>query len=70
MAVGEESLVTLIKARSLLVLLLATCRQTLVALEAASNVLDTQLTTDLAAMIDRSQAELDVLNEKIELFKA
>jgi hypothetical protein len=51
--------------RSLLVILLATCHETLLALEAASNVLDTQLTQDLAAMIDRSQAELDVLNEKI-----
>ncbi len=64
-AAEQESLVTLIKARSLLVILLATCRETLVALEAASNVLDSQLTEDLSAMIDRSQRELDVLNEKI-----
>jgi hypothetical protein len=65
MAVDEESLGALVKARSLLVILLATCRETQLALEAASNVLDTQLTKDLAAMIERSQAELDVLNEKI-----
>jgi hypothetical protein len=64
-AVEEESRGALVKARSLLVILLATCHETLLALEAASNVLDTQLTQDLAAMIDRSQAELDVLNEKI-----
>lgn len=65
MAVDEESLGALVKARSLLVILLATCRETQLALEAASNVLDTQLTNDLGAMIERSQAELDVLNEKI-----
>jgi hypothetical protein len=70
MAVEEETLATLTKARSLLVILLATCRETLLALEAAANVLDTQLTEDLGAMIDRSQAELEVLNEKIGSLKA
>ena len=65
MAVDPESLGALVKARSLLVILLATCRETQLALEAASNILDTQLTEDLGAMITRSQAELDVLNEKI-----
>lgn len=65
MAVDPENLGALVKARSLLVILLATCRETQLALEAASNVLDSQLAEDLGSMVDRSQAELDVLNEKI-----
>ena len=54
------------KARSMLVLLLATCQQTLLTLEAAGNVLDTDLTEDLSAMIERSEAELARLKVKIE----
>ena len=49
----------------MLILLLATCKQTQVALEAAGNALDTDLTTDLAAMIERSESELVALTEKI-----
>ena len=49
----------------MLILLLATCKQTQTALEAAANVLDTDLTTDLGLMIERSERELMVLNEKI-----
>jgi hypothetical protein len=56
------------KTRSMLVLLLATCQQTLLALEAAGNVLDTDLTDDLSAMIKRSEAELANLKLKIEAF--
>ena len=63
-----DELATLTQARSLLILLLATCEQTLLALEAAANVLDTDLTADLRAMVKRSQAELEVLNEKIKQF--
>lgn len=40
-------LVELKKARSMLILLLATCQQTLLALEAAGNVLDTDLTGEI-----------------------
>ncbi len=58
------------KARSMLVLLLATCQQTLLALEAAGNVLDTDLTQELSAMIDRSEAELAGLKVKIEAASA
>ena len=47
-------------------LLLATCKETQLALEAAANVLDTDLTADLAAMIERSESELRALNGKIE----
>jgi hypothetical protein len=61
-----EDLVELKKARSMLVLLLATCQQTLLALEAAGNVLDTDLTEDLSAMIERTEAELAHLKVKIE----
>lgn len=57
---------TLRKARSLLLLLLATCKETQLALEAAANALDTDLTNDLGAMIERTEAEVIVLNEKIK----
>jgi hypothetical protein len=49
----------------MLILLLAACKQTQIALEAAANVLDTDLRNDLAAMIDRTDAELVALTEKI-----
>lgn len=49
----------------MLILLLATCRQTQVALEAAANTLDTDLTHDLGVMIERTEAELTALNGKI-----
>ena len=49
----------------MLVLLLATCKQTQIALEAAANALDTDLTSDLAAMIERTEGELVALTEKI-----
>lgn len=59
-------LTDLTKARSMLILLLATCKQSLLALEAAANVLDTDLTRDLDAMITRSETELVALNARIE----
>jgi hypothetical protein len=61
----QADLAALRKARSLLMILLATCRETQLALEAAANVLDTELTSNLGKMIERSEAELVVLNEKI-----
>jgi hypothetical protein len=54
------------RARSMLVILLATCEQTLLALEAAGNVLDSDLTIALASMIERSEAELAGLKIKIK----
>lgn len=60
-----EDLAALTKARSLLLLLLATCKETQLALEAAANALDTDLTADLKAMIERSETELAALNAKI-----
>ena len=56
---------TLTQARSMLLLLLATCKQTQVALEAAANALDTDLTSDLAVMIERTEGDLAALTEKI-----
>ena len=50
----------------MLLLLLATCRQTQLALEAVANVLDTALTDDLGDMINRSESELRELTAKIE----
>ena len=50
----------------MLVLLLATCKQTQVALEAAANALDTDLTNDLGTMIERSERELAALTAKID----
>lgn len=62
----SDDFAALVKARSMLLLLSATCEQTLLALEAAANALDTDLTHDLRAMIDRTRDELDVLSEKVE----
>jgi hypothetical protein len=55
----------LIKAKSLLMILLATCEQTLLALDAVANALDTDMTEDLRRMITRTQWELSAVNEKI-----
>jgi len=60
-----QNLSALTQARSLLLLLLATCQQTLLALEAAANDLDTDMTEDLTAMIARSERELEALTAKI-----
>ena len=57
---------TLSQARSMLVLLLATCKQTEVAVQAAANALDTDLSSDLNKMVERSERELVALNAKIE----
>ena len=46
-------------------LLLAACKQADVALQAAANALDTDLTNDLSRMIERSERELVALNVKI-----
>ena len=65
-----EELATLTQARSMLILLLATCQQTLLALEAAANVLDTDLTADLSLMIERSEDELEAITAKIKKLAA
>jgi hypothetical protein len=63
-AAQPETLEAVTKARSLLVLLLATCQETLLALEAAANVLDTRLTDDLRLMIERTEEEVRVITQK------
>jgi Skp family chaperone for outer membrane proteins len=65
-----EDLSRLTQARSLLILLLATCKQTQLALEVAANLLDTGLSRDLEAMIERSEGELKKMNAKIEALSA
>jgi hypothetical protein len=60
-----ENLAELTRARSMLVILLATAKETLLALEAVSNVLDTDLTEDLRAMVGRSELELEAFVQKI-----
>ena len=55
------------KARSLLVILLATCEQTLLALDAADNLLDRELANDLRRMIARTKDEIETFNNKLEL---
>lgn len=55
----------LTQARSMLILLLATCKQTQIALAAAANALDTDMAALLDTMIERTEAELVALTEKI-----
>ncbi len=62
----SDDLIALTKARSMLLILLATCRETLTALDAAGNVLDSEMTEELRRMITRSEAELEVLTGKLE----
>lgn len=61
-----DDLTALTKARSMLLILLATCQETLTALDAAGNVLDHEMTEDLRRMIARSEAELDVLTGRLK----
>jgi hypothetical protein len=61
---------TLTQARSMLILLLAACKQTQTVLEAAANALDTDLTSDLGVMIERTEGELAALTAKIQALPA
>jgi len=56
----------LTKARSLLTILLATCEQTLLALDAAANV---PMTEDLRRMIARTEDELVAFNDQLTTFR-
>ena len=67
---GVDDRATLTQARSMLMLLLATCKQTEIALEAAANALDTDLTGDLGVMIERTEAELAAVVKKLEALPA
>ena len=46
-------------------ILIAACSTARTAFEAADNVIDKQLLEDLVAMIDRSEQELERLNQQI-----
>jgi hypothetical protein len=62
---AADDYVALSKARSMLTILLATCKQTLLALEAVDNAVDTTLTDDLRKMIHRSERELESIGAKL-----
>jgi hypothetical protein len=51
-----------LKQRSMLVILLAACNTARTTFEAADNILDRQLLSDLRGMIERSEGELEKLN--------
>lgn len=59
-------LIAATKARALLMILVATCRETLLALEAADNILDVDMTDELRRMIARTEAEVKALTEHIQ----
>ena len=65
---GDRAALT--KARSMLMLLFATCRETELALQAAANTLDTDLTRGLTKMIEPTEKELVALNEKINALRS
>ena len=65
---AEDDIAALTKTRNMLVILIATCQQTSLALGAVGNVLDVGLTHDLTAMIERSERELEALRIKIGSF--
>jgi cob(I)alamin adenosyltransferase len=55
----------LVQQRSMLMILIAACSTARTAFEAADNALDKQLLEDLETMIDRSEQELEKLNQQI-----
>ena len=59
------SIPELVKQRSMLVILIAACTSARTAFEAADNVVDAQLCADLNRMIERSESELEKLNDAI-----
>jgi hypothetical protein len=67
---GEQGGDVLMQARSMLILLLAACKQTGTVLEAAANALDTGLRDDLGRMIERTEVELEALVKKINALPA
>jgi hypothetical protein len=55
----------LIQQRSMLIILIAACTTARTAFEAADNSIDRQLLEDLVTMIERSEQELEKVNERI-----
>lgn len=60
-----ESEAGLLKQRSMLVILIAACSTARTAFEAADNAVDGDLLADLSKMIERSEGELEKLNQRI-----
>ena len=61
-----EADVSLLKQRSMLVILIAACSTARTAFEAADNAVDGDLLADLSKMIERSERELEKLNDRIQ----
>ncbi len=55
----------LVQQRSMLMILIAACSTARTAFEAADNAVDKQLFEDLVTMIERSEQELEKLNQQI-----
>jgi hypothetical protein len=62
---SEPSVAELVKQRSMLVILIAACSTARTAFETADNAVDRQLVADLSTMIERSEAKLEQLAERI-----
>jgi hypothetical protein len=62
---SQPSVADLVKQRSMLVILIAACRSAMTAFEAADNAVDADLRAALSKMIERSEAELEKLSQKI-----
>jgi hypothetical protein len=62
----SETESSLLKQRSMLVILIAACSTARTAFEAADNAIDGELRADLSKMIARSERELAKLNQQIE----
>jgi hypothetical protein len=63
--VRKRAVADLVQQRSMLVILLAACRTAQTAFEAADNEIDAELRGELTRMIERSEAELEKLNQRI-----
>jgi hypothetical protein len=63
----DLSVTELVKQRSVLVILIAACTSAETTFEAADNVVDADLRADLTKMIERSEAELKKLSQRIEV---
>lgn len=61
----SSSLSELVRQRSMLVILIAACANARTAFEAADNIVDADLVTQLGHVIERSELELNKLNAAI-----
>jgi hypothetical protein len=61
--------VALTKARSMLLILLATCQQTLLALDATDNALVPGTADELQKMVERAERDLKALTAKLDSLK-